>query len=132
MEKMISDKELCEIAVNIQKNAYAPYSEFRVGAALLCKDGSVYTGVNIENASFGATICAERCAIFKAVSDGKKDFVKIAITSSSNDFTMPCGMCRQVMSEFMEDGAVIVTNGKEIKSFKVSELLPGSFSFKKE
>ncbi|MBE5957868.1 MAG: cytidine deaminase [Lachnospiraceae bacterium] len=128
----MSDKELCEIAVNIQKNAYAPYSEFRVGAALLCKDGSVYTGVNIENASFGATICAERCAIFKAVSDGKKDFVKIAITSSSNDFTMPCGMCRQVMSEFMEDGAVIVTNGKEIKSFKVSELLPGSFSFKKE
>ena len=127
MKEMISDIELCKIAEEIQKNAYAPYSDFRVGAALLCGDGTVYTGVNIENASYGATICAERCAIFKAVSDGKKDFVKIAITSSSGDFTLPCGICRQVMSEFMEDGSVIVTNGKEIKSYKVTELLPESF-----
>ena len=127
MSNIISDKELCDIAIDIQKNAYAPYSDFRVGAALLCEDGSVFTGVNIENASYGATVCAERCAIFKAVSEGKKGMLKIAITSSSGDFTMPCGMCRQVMSEFMPDGEVIVTNGKEIKNYKVSELIPSSF-----
>jgi cytidine deaminase len=127
MNNIVSDKELCDIAIDIQKNAYAPYSDFRVGAALLCSDGTVYTGVNIENASYGATVCAERCAIFKAVSEGRKDLVKLAITSSSGDFTMPCGMCRQVMTEFMPDGEVIVTNGKEIKNYKVSELMPFGF-----
>lgn len=128
MNNMISDKELCDIAISVQKQAYAPYSKFRVGAALLCKDGSIYTGCNIENASYGATICAERCAVSKAVSDGKRDFLKIAITSSSNEYTMPCGICRQVLYEFMKEGIVVVTNGQDIKRYSVEELIPGCFT----
>lgn len=128
MNNMISDKELCNIAISVQKQAYAPYSKFRVGAALLCKDGSIYTGCNIENASYGATICAERCAISKAVSEGKKEFLKIAITSSNNEYTMPCGICRQVLYEFMKEGIVVVTNGQDIKRYSVNELIPGCFT----
>ncbi|HBM81251.1 MAG TPA: cytidine deaminase, partial [Clostridiaceae bacterium] len=81
------------------ENAYAPYSKFRVGAALLAKDGRIYTGCNIENASYGVTNCAERTAIFKAVSEGVKDFISIAINSDSDMFVLPCGVCRQVMAE---------------------------------
>jgi len=123
----ITNKELCEIAYKAQANAYAPYSNFRVGAALLCKDGSVFTGVNIENASYGATICAERIAIGKAISEGNTEFLKMAVTGSDNSFTMPCGMCRQVLSELMPDGEVVVTNKEQIKIFKVTELIPESF-----
>ena len=107
--------------------AYAPYSKFKVGAALIT-DGVVYTGCNIENSSFGATICAERCAISKAVSEGHKNIQKIAIVSSSGDFTPPCGICRQVMEEFMADGTVVLSNGKEIKEYTVRDLLPAGFS----
>ena len=96
------------------------YSKFKVGAALIT-DGVVYTGCNIENSSFGATICAERCAISKAVSEGHKNIQKIAIVSSSGDFTPPCGICRQVMEEFMADGTVVLSNGKEIKEYTVRE-----------
>lgn len=127
MDIHITDKELCDISMKAQKNAYVPYSGFRVGAALLCEDGTVYTGCNIENASYGATICAERCAIYKAVSEGNCNFVKIAVTSSEGDFTMPCGICRQVLAEFMKEGYIITTNGKEIKTYKVEELIPESF-----
>lgn len=128
MKQKPSDKELCQIARQAQINAYAPYSNFKVGAALLCEDGTIYTGCNIENASYGATLCAERCAISKAVSEGKRKFLKIAITSSSGDFTMPCGICRQVLFEFMRDGIVLVENGQEIKSYSVTELIPGCFT----
>lgn len=83
---------------------------------------------NIENSSFGATICAERCAISKAVSEGHKNIQKIAIVSSSGNFTPPCGICRQVMEEFMADGTVVLSNGKEIKEYTVRELLPAGFS----
>ena len=111
-------------------NAYAPYSNFKVGAAILTATGDVYTGCNIENASYGATICAERTAAVKAVSEGHRRFLKIAIVSMEGTYTYPCGMCRQFLSEFMaEDGMVIVEDSTEgIKEIAFKELLPLSFS----
>ena len=124
----MTNEKLIEMAEEAMKNAYAPYSSFSVGAAVLTDDGSVYTGCNIENSSYGATICAERTAIVKAVSEGKRKFEKIAIVSSSGDLTYPCGMCRQVMAEFMIDGIVVLKdkNGN-ITEEKVKELIPKSF-----
>lgn len=121
--------ELLKLAEKAAQNAYAPYSGFKVGAAILCRDGSVYTGCNIENASYGASNCAERTAVFKAVSEGKKEFLKIAIMSSGRGFTFPCGICRQVLWEFMPQGDVVLgdVNGR-IKVFKLKELLPEAFS----
>lgn len=125
----MDNKELINLAYEAMEKAYAPYSNFKVGAAVYA-DGKVYTGCNIENASYGATICAERCAISKAVSDGNLKIEKIAIVSSKHEFTMPCGICRQVMAELMKDGTVIVTDDNEIKEFSVKELIPTTFSFK--
>ena len=121
--------ELLKLAEKAAQNAYAPYSGFKVGAAVLCRDGSVYTGCNIENASYGASNCAERTAVFNAVSEGKKEFLKIAIMSSGRGFTFPCGICRQVLWEFMPQGDVVLgdVNGR-IKVFKLKELLPEAFS----
>lgn len=124
----MDNKTLIEEAKKAMKNAYAPYSKFKVGAAVLGKSGKVYTGCNIENASFGATNCAERTAIFKGVSEGEREFDKIAIVSSSSDLTFPCGICRQVMAEFMPEGTVVLeSNDGEITEFSVSSLLPSSF-----
>lgn len=124
----MTDKELIEISISAQEFAYAPYSEFKVGAALLCKDGSVYTGCNIENSTYGATNCAERTAVFKAVSEGKRDFSAIAITSSGGGLTFPCGICRQVLSEFSPEMRVILSDKDgNIKTFSLSELIPNSF-----
>lgn len=110
-------------------HAYAPYSEFKVGAAVLCEDGSIFTGCNIENASYGATICAERVAICTAVAAGNRDIEKIAIVSSSDKYTFPCGMCRQVMTEFMpEAGIIVLEQNSEIQEFRLEELLPNAFS----
>ena len=117
----MDNRKLIDKALEAMNYAYAPYSKFKVGAALIT-DGVVYTGCNIENSSFGATICAERCAISKAVSEGHKNIQKIAIVSSSGDFTPPCGICRQVMEEFMADGTVVLSNGKVHRVFL--ELLP--------
>lgn len=124
----MTNEKLVEKAEKAMKNAYVPYSRFKVGAALLMADGSVYTGCNIENSSFGATICAERTAMFKAVSDGRKDMVKIAIVSSSGDKTYPCGICRQVMAEFMPEGSIVLKdkNGK-ITEESVRDILPNAF-----
>ena len=125
----MDNRQLIEKAKEAMENSYSPYSNFKVGACLLCKDGTIYTGCNIENSSFGATNCAERTAIFKAVSEGKREFLKIAVVGSGEDLTFPCGICRQVMSEFMLDGEVILEdNNREIKVFKVRELLPYAFS----
>lgn len=124
---IMNNQALILEAKEAMKHAYVPYSHFMVGAALLTKSGRVYRGCNIENASFGATNCAERTAIFKAISEGEKDFIKIAVVSSSNDYTFPCGICRQVLSEFMPDGEVIFDDGKNILVCSVSELLPHSF-----
>lgn len=125
----MTDRELIDISKEAQKNAYAPYSDFKVGAALLCSDGSVYTGCNIENATYGATNCAERTAVFKAVSEGNRKFSEIAITSSGGGLTFPCGICRQVLAEFSPEIKVLLEdeNG-QIQSLTLSELLPHSFS----
>lgn len=124
----MDNKALIDMALKAMENAYAPYSGFKVGAALLCSDKKVYTGCNIENSSYGASNCAERTAIFKAVSEGEREFEKIAIVSSSGDFTFPCGICRQVLSEFMYDKTVVLFSEKDgIREFKVKELLPEAF-----
>ena len=99
--------------------AYAPYSGFQVGAALLTKDGQVFYGCNIENASYGATNCAERTAIFKAVSEGQREFDKIAVVCSENRKAYPCGICLQVMSEFMPDGMVLLEDSNGIETLTV-------------
>lgn len=123
----MTNDELISKAYEAMKNSYAPYSKFNVGAVALCGE-KIYIGCNIENASFGATICAERCAIFKAVSDGCTKIDKIVIVCSTHDFAYPCGICRQVMTEFMdENGIIVVTNDKEIREYKLSDLMPESF-----
>lgn len=124
----MTERELIEISANAQKYSYSPYSKFRVGAALLCSDGAVFTGCNIENSTFGATNCAERTAVFKAISEGHSDFKAIAITSSSGDLTYPCGICRQVLSEFSPEIKIILTDAdKKIITYTLDELLPHSF-----
>ncbi len=125
----MTNKELLLIADNAMENAYAPYSKFKVGAALLCKDGTVFTGCNIENATYGATNCAERTAIFKAVSEGQRDFEAIAIVSSGGDETFPCGICRQVMAEFAPELKIVLRDqNKNEHIYHLSELLPKTFT----
>ena len=124
----MTEQELCQKAVEMLDRAYVPYSHFPVGAALECADGTVFTGCNVENAAYGPTICAERTAIVKAVSEGHRDFVRIAIAGTSADFCVPCGTCRQVMKEFAPDLEVICLNGKgESKKFALKDLLPYGF-----
>ena len=128
----MTEQELCRQAVAMLDRAYAPYSHFPVGAALECSDGTVFTGCNIENAAYGATICAERTAIVKAVSEGHRDFVRIAIAGRGEDFCVPCGTCRQVMMEFAPSLEVICLNGRgEAKKFSLAELLPHSFALRR-
>ena len=131
----MTDYELVEKAVKALENSYSPYSGFKVGAALLTKDGRVFVGCNIENASYPAGICAERTAIGNAVSAGAREFLKIAIAGGKNgeitDYCPPCGICRQVLSEFCsEDFEILLYNGKSIKSHRLSELLPQNFGRK--
>lgn len=124
----MTDRELVRIAKEAMQFAYAPYSHFKVGAALLAKDGRVFQGCNVENASYGATNCAERTAIFKAVSEGVREFEAIAIVASSGEYAAPCGICRQVLFEFLPDGKVILdSNEKGMMIFSVQELLPFGF-----
>lgn len=133
---MITDlqiKELCDTAIDIRKNCYAPYSHFLVGAALLTADGKIYTGVNVENAAYGPSNCAERTAIFKAVSEGERDFAAIAIAGGPEGgdvrYCPPCGVCRQVLAEFCKpDFEIILPSASgEPRCFTLSELLPESF-----
>ena len=124
----MTKQELCQKAIEMLDMAYVPYSHFPVGAALECRDGTVFTGCNVENAAYGSTICAERTAIVKAVSEGHRDFVRIAIAGKSKDFCVPCGSCRQVMMEFSPEMEVICLNGAgESKTFSLRELLPYGF-----
>ncbi|NCC15141.1 MAG: cytidine deaminase [Clostridia bacterium] len=124
----MENRELVLLAREAMEKAYAPYSKFKVGAALLAKDGRVFLGCNVENASFGATICAERTAVTKAISEGVKEFEKIAIVASSGEYAAPCGICRQVLYEFMPDGEVILNSLNEgLKEMKLKELLPMGF-----
>jgi len=125
-------KELFLKSREAAKNAYAPFSKFHVGAALLTKDGTVYTGVNVENSSFGATICAERTAFTKAVSDGKKEFEAIAISGNGGE-AWPCGICRQLMYEFATDLMVITGNDEEhLEQMTLKELLPHGFKLQEK
>ena len=124
----MTDRQLINLAEQASRNAYVPYSHFAVGAALECRDGTVFTGCNIENAALGSTICAERTAIFKAISEGHRDFKRIVIAGKSEDYCVPCGSCRQVMQEFAPQMEVICLNGKgEAKHFALKELLPYGF-----
>ena len=119
-------KTLLNEAINAQKNAYSPYSHFKVGAAIITKEGKIFTGCNVENSSYGLTICAERVAVFKAVSEGYRDFEAIAIAGAGSKPTFPCGACRQVLAEFNEKMKIYVNNGKKI--YEITDLLPHSFS----
>ena len=124
----MTDRQLINLAEQASRNAYVPYSHFAVGAALECRDGTVFTGCNIENAALGSTICAERTAIFKAVSEGHRDFDTLAIAGRSDDYCVPCGTCRQVMMEFAPELTVICLNKNgESKKFALKELLPYGF-----
>jgi cytidine deaminase len=124
-------EELLKKADEAKKQAYVPYSNFRVGAALLAKSGRVYVGANIENASYNVTCCAERVALFSAVLSGERDFEAIAVTSDSDMITTPCGVCRQALYEFSPDMDVISSNNKlEYEASKLTEMLPGGFSGK--
>lgn len=128
-------QKLVDMAIDASRMAYAPYSNYRVGAALLCEDGEIFTGCNIENSSYSLTCCAERTAFFKAVSCGRREFTAIAISGFDKDgksesYCTPCGACRQVMSEFCgEDFTVICIKDREnYKMYKLSELIPYAFS----
>ena len=132
---MIDYKSLMVEAQNARKNSYSPYSHFRVGAALLTKGGKIYTGCNIENAAYSAANCAERTAIFKAVSEGERDFEAIAIVGGmegeTSEFCAPCGVCRQVIAEFCKkDFKIILGNEKNYKVFTLDEILPYAFTDK--
>jgi cytidine deaminase len=121
-------EELKAVAIQMLDRAYCPYSHFPVGAALECADGAVFTGCNIENAAYPVGICAERIAMSKAISEGHRDFVRIVVAGKSEDYCVPCGMCRQFMQEFAPEIEVICLNGKdEEKAFPLKELLPYSF-----
>lgn len=127
---------LIEAALGARKLAYAPYSGYRVGAALLTEDGEIYTGCNIENASYGATNCAERTAFFKAVSEGKRQFKAIAIAGGKEDpedYAYPCGICRQVMQEFCKDDFQILTakTEQDYQEYSIKDLLPYGFGGEK-
>ena len=129
----MTKEQLATMAKEAMEQAYSPYSGYKVGAALLCKDGSVYTGCNVENASFSATNCAERTAFFKAVSEGKREFSAIAICGGKGGniegLFPPCGVCRQVMREFCEDDFEIYLVMKDgIETYTLEELLPLSFA----
>lgn len=128
--------DLCKMAIEAMNNSYSPYSSYKVGAALLCDDGTVYTGCNIENASFSPTVCAERVAFFKAISDGKNKFAMIAVAGGKDGIISgifpPCGVCRQVMNEFCNEDflVLLVVSDNTFKSLKLVDLLPFSFSQK--
>ncbi|HEK9980066.1 TPA: cytidine deaminase [Streptococcus equi subsp. zooepidemicus] len=122
--------DLVSLAIEASKRAYVPYSHFPIGAALKTKDGTIYTGCNVENASFGLTNCGERTAIFKAVSEGHQQLLEIAIYGETDEPISPCGACRQVMAEFFEATSPVTLIAKDGRTMRttVGELLPYSFT----
>lgn len=123
----MTNKELIKLAYDATKRSYAPYSNFKVGAALMTECGKVFTGCNIECASFGGTNCAERTAVFKAISEGYSKFTKIAVVSEGELFTYPCGICRQVLNEFAPEIDIVMDDQGTIKVINLKEMLPYSF-----
>lgn len=128
----MKNEELMAYAKKAYANSYAKYSGFCVGAALLTEDGQIFLGCNIENASYGATNCAERTAIFKAVSEGYRKFDKIAVAAKDGSTAYPCGICLQVMNEFMPNGTVILEKDNECTEYSVKSLLPFGFELNQE
>lgn len=125
----MTDKELLALAIDARGRAYAPYSGYFVGASVLCADGRTYLGCNIENASYGACLCAERAALAAAVCDGNRNIVKIAVIGSGEGICTPCGICRQVISELAPECLVICgDNSGEYEAFPIKELLPRGFN----
>lgn len=128
---MTNYEEIIKDAIEARKLAYSPYSKYKVGAALLCTDGTIYKGCNVENASYGETVCAERVAILKAISEGKQSFSAIAIVGGKNElcsYAYPCGACRQVMSEFCPpDFKIVLFDGENTEIHTLSELFSHSF-----
>ena len=124
-------EKLIEAAVKVRGKAHAPYSNFKVGAALETKSGKIFTGCNVENASYGLTICAERVAIFKAISEGETEFTQIAVVADTPELTPPCGACRQIIWEFCGDVPVIFANLEgATETVQMKELLPRAFDTK--
>ncbi len=132
MENKMDLTELIRKAMEAKEKAYVPYSGFHVGAALLCEDGTIFTGCNIENSAYGPTNCAERTAIFKAVSEGYREFKAIAIISDGKEPTAPCGVCRQVMAEFCKPDFQVFMAACDgsYREVTLEELLPYAFSLK--
>lgn len=125
--------KLIKMAIEAREKAYCPYSNFKVGAAVLFEDGNIYTGCNVENASFGATNCAERTAIFSAVANGGRTLEAIALIGDTQNYTYPCGMCRQVMVEFAKNDDMkiyIVKSENDYIETTIGEIMPGAFSSK--
>jgi cytidine deaminase len=126
-----SEKELIEAATNVRENAYAPFSDFRVGSALETEDGEIISGCNVESASYGLTVCAERVAIWKAISMGKRKIKHIAVVADTEELTPPCGVCRQIIWEFGGDIPVIMSNLKgKVETVQMKDLLPRAFDTK--
>lgn len=131
----MNKKDLCKAAIKALENSYSPYSNCRVGAALLCENGRVYIGCNIENAAFSPTICAERTAFAKAISEGERNFSAIAVAGIKNGVLTafsPCGVCRQVMAEFCKKNfkILVVTSNESFEEYTLEQLLPSSFDLK--
>ena len=128
----MKNNELAKVAIEARNLSYSPYSKFKVGAALLCKDGKVFKGANVENSSYPLCMCAERNALYSAMMNGykKEDFAALAIAAETDEPCSPCGACRQVISElFPRDGAIVLTNLKgDLKETNIDELLPFAFS----
>lgn len=124
----MTDEKLLELALDARKNAYVPYSGYAVGAALLAEDGRVFTGCNVENAAYGNTLCAERTALVKAVSEGCRKFTRLAVVGNSTDYCWPCGACRQMLYEFVPDLEVLVARkDHRFVKFPLRALLPHGF-----
>jgi len=121
-------EDLIEKAKAAIDNAYAPYSKFKVAAVVETKSGKVYTGVNVENASYGLTMCAERVAVFKAVSEGDRDIEVVVVYTDTEEPTPPCGACRQVIAEFNPEALIVMASRKKVVTAKLSELLPHAFT----
>ncbi|MDL2288854.1 cytidine deaminase [Oscillospiraceae bacterium OttesenSCG-928-F05] len=129
---MLTDEALVARALAAREKAYAPYSKFRVGAALECEDGTVFDGVNVENAAYGVCLCAERAALAAAVTAGKRNFRRIAVVGGGEAYCTPCGICRQALAEFSDDLICLSANEKgDFRKDTIGGLLPESFSLKK-
>ncbi|HEX8249394.1 MAG TPA: cytidine deaminase [Pyrinomonadaceae bacterium] len=124
-------QKLVKAARDVRERAYAPFSNFKVGAAVRTKSGKIYTGCNVESASYGLTVCAERVAIWKAVSEGEKEFTNISVVADTQELTPPCGVCRQIIWEFCGDVPVTFSNlHDKIETVQMKELLPRAFDTK--